>query len=88
MGEGLRANEELGQVVAKKDEDMKKVHMELTKAIDYLIKEEELVRETAKAKEEVVSIWKTQGNYTVEANLLHRRLKHAKRERKEEAIVF
>ena len=58
--EGLRASEELGQAVAKKDLDMKKVWTELTKAqafvAEYLMKKEELICEMAKVKEEVESM--------------------------------
>ena len=38
---------------------------------EYLMKEEELIHETAKAKEEAENMWKAQGKYTAEINLLH-----------------
>ena len=88
----LRANDKLGQVVAKKDTALKKVRTELMKVqafvMKYLMKEEELIRENAKAKEEVESMWKAHGKYTIEVNSLHYQLKHAKKEWKEEAAIF
>ena len=54
--EVLWANEELGQAVAKKDVDVKKVREELTKTqalvTEYLMKEEEIICKTGKTKEE------------------------------------
>ena len=51
----LRANEELGQAMVKKDAEIKKIRMELMKAqgfvTEYLINEEELIREIAKEKD-------------------------------------
>ena len=58
----LRTNEELGQATTKKEAEIKKIRTELTKVQAYvmecLMKEEEYIRETAKMKEEVESMWK------------------------------
>ena len=78
--------------MAKKDVDMKKVQIELTKAqifvTEYLMKEDELVRERGKAKEEVESMQKVQGKHTMEVNSQHHRLKYPKNKRKDEVTVF
>ena len=70
----LQTNKELGQATVKKDTEIKKIRTELTRAKDYvteyIMKEEEYVRETAKAKEEVESMGNTQGKYTAEVNSL------------------
>ena len=51
------------------------------------MKEEELVRDAAKAKDEVERMRSEHGKNTGEINSLHRRMKHAK-EQKDEATVF
>ena len=88
----LRANEELGRAMQKKDAEIKKVRTELTKAqayvTDYLMKEEELVRNAERAKEEVDRMRNEQGKHTGEINSLHRRLQQSKKERKEETVAF
>mgnify|MGYP006966610103 FL=1 len=44
-----------------------------------------MTHETEKAKEEAENMRRAQGKYMEEVNSLHRRLKHAKKEQKEEA---
>ena len=52
--------------MAKKDADIKRLRTELMKAqaylMEYLMKEEECVRETEKAKEKVETMRKSHGN--------------------------
>ena len=76
----------------KKDAEITKVRTELTKAqayvTEYLMKEEELIRDAAEAKAEVERIRKEHGKHTGEINSLQRRLQHAKKERKDEATAF
>ena len=71
---------------------MKKIRMDLTKVqaymTEYCMKEEEYIRETAKANDEIKSMWNARGKYRMEVYQLTRRLKHAKKERKEDATVF
>ena len=66
--------------------------MDLTKTqayvTEYLMKEEELVRDGAKAKDEVELMRNDHGKHTGEINSRKRRLKHAKKERKDEAMAF
>ena len=68
--------------MVKKETEIKRVHTELTKVqafvTEYLMKEEELTRETTKAKEETENMQRAQGKYTSEVNSLHHRLTHAK----------
>ena len=89
----LRANEDMEQEVVKKETEIKRVHLELTKACQafvtgYLMKEEELIRETEKAKGEAENMWRAQGKYTAEVNSLNCWLKHDKKEQKEEAAQY
>ena len=71
----LRINEELGQGTVKKDAEIKNIRTKLMKAqayvMEYLMKEEEYVRETAKV-EEVESMRNARGKYTAEVNSLTR----------------
>ena len=73
----LHANEELRQAMIKKDVEIKKTHTELMKAkaylMEYLMREEELVREAEQAKDEVENMWNARGKYTEEINSLTRR---------------
>ena len=61
---------------------MKRIHTEQTNVqafmTKYLMKEEELIREAAKVKEEAKNLRRAQGKYTAEVNSLSRRLTHAK----------
>ena len=86
-----RANDELGRAMVKKDAEIKKIRTELTKAqalvTKYLMKEEQLIHDVAKAKDEVKRMWKEQRKHAGEINSLQRRLKHAK-EWKDEATAF
>ena len=88
----LWANEEFGQATAKKDTDLKKTRTKLTKAqayvTEYLMKEEELVWEVAKAKDEVECMRNEFWKHTGKINSLQRRLKHVKKEQKIEATAF
>ena len=88
----LWENEDIAQEMKKKDPEIKKIRAELRKVqaytTEYLMKEEEYVREMAKAKEDVESMRKAHGKYTEKVNSLHRQVKHAKKERKEEANIF
>ena len=60
--------------MGKKDVEMKKIRMELTKAqayvTEYLMKEEELVRDATKAKDEVELMRNEHGRHTGELNAL------------------
>ena len=76
----------------EKDAEIKKIRTELTKAqayvTEYLMKEEELICDATKANDDVERMWNEHGKHTGEINSLQRRLKHAKKERKDEATDF
>ena len=55
---------------------------------EYLIKEEELIRDAAKEEDEVERMQNDRAKHTGEINSLQRRLKHAKKEQKDEATAF
>ena len=88
----LRANTEMGQAVTKKEAEIKQVRAELTKAqayvTEYLMKEDELTREAASAREEADRMRTDLGKHTGEINSLHRRLQLSKKERKAETVAF
>ena len=88
----LRANAEIGQAVTRKEAEIKQVRTELTKAkayvTEYLMKEDELIHEAARAKEEADRMRTDLGKHTGEINSLHRRLQLSKKERKAETVAF
>ena len=76
----IKANDEMGCEIFRKETEIKKAWIELTKTqtfvTDYLMKE---VHKAPKAKE-VENSQKAHGKYTVEINSLNRQLKHAQKE--------
>ena len=79
----------MGSELVKKETEIKKLHTEVTKmqafVMEYIMKEEELIREATKAKEKRKTCREPKENTWRKRSC---RLKHAKKERKEEAALF
>ena len=86
-----KSNEEMAREIVKKEAEIKLVQTQHTKAqgyvTEYLMEEEELTREAAKAKDDAERHRKVARKHQAEINSLNRRLKLPKKEWEEEKLV-